>query len=336
MVVEVFGGGDTYFSLQNENSNDVLSFVNGRSDVDGPLLDHVAIKTLISSIKKPALKHDTFIQAQIAPILKQSLEESLQDCIVENGKYLNSGGTCIEECFDGQTLIVYDWNEGYCCCKYDEELSIAVTTTPTPTSQDNSLLSSVENSPSNSDDSSLDCEISAKTDETPGQPYALDLKRIDRKVLYAFPNFIQNLILQNAVEFTDTIKNCVFDEYGNYLNYEGSCIGECESGKKPKVYDKNEGYCCCSAAVEAQTVIIEKEFLPEVSQSFEPVQDSIKTNPLPILNTGGRPNSEQMQNCMVDREGHFLNEAGSCAEECGLGKQKIVYDDNEGFCCCFN
>jgi hypothetical protein len=43
-------------------------------------------------------------------MFQQSFEKSLQNCTI--------GGTCIEDCYDGQTLIIYDWDDGYCCCGY--------------------------------------------------------------------------------------------------------------------------------------------------------------------------------------------------------------------------
>lgn len=260
------------------------------------------------------------------------MEESLQDCIIENGKYLNIGGTCIEECFEGQTLIIYDWSEGYCCCKYKEP----ETTTIVPSSVSASVEVSSQGSEEtaittaetaidskNTKDSTLDCKVVENSD---GEVNVRSLQRIDTKVInQAFPNFIQNLIAQNNAEFTDTIKDCEVDgESGKYLNVAGSCIGNCGNGKISFVYDENEGFCCCK---DEKT-----EF---AADNNEPIPTSNALSGLLFLNAGDvYQESEKMQDCMVNSNGHFLNDAGSCAGECSKGKRQIMYDENEGFCCC--
>jgi hypothetical protein len=83
---------------------------------DESLESHQRSSTFVPSISDPIFKQQANSNP---PMFQQSLEESLQDCIIDQqGRYLNRGGTCIEDCYEGQTLIIYDWDEGYCCCAY--------------------------------------------------------------------------------------------------------------------------------------------------------------------------------------------------------------------------
>jgi hypothetical protein len=327
-LIEVLCGGETY----RENSTAIRQFVNGRIDVEGPLIAHVAIQTHVPSIGEPIFKQGPMPP----PIFKQSLEESLQNCIIDkNGNYLNRGGTCIEECDEGQTLIIYDWSEGYCCCIYQEvkitsEIPLSSVTPIDP--------ASVENENDSSNDSPVDCKISDNSEQPAELERSEKLQRIEKLIIRAFPNFIQSLIAQNAFEIKDTIKKCTIDENGKYTNVEGSCIGDCSEGTVMKVYD-DDGNCCCELVkseenVEKQEFVGKEEIVSEDEPSLSLEQSSSSPALVTVFNFGMNKNTEKLQNCMVDKNGHFLNVEGSCVGSCSAGKRMIIYDENEGFCCC--
>ena len=141
----------------------------------------------------------------------QAREDRLQNCNVDKtGKYHNVGGTCAEECFEEQTLVIYDWNEGFCCCAYIEK---------TP-----------------NDSLSCDTLIESKLQE--------NTKLLTKIIVKAFPKFLENIFsLSNS---SKSIENCMKDETGKYLNLEGSCKGNCMAGTVAIIYDSINGFCCCS------------------------------------------------------------------------------------------